>query len=80
MWGRRWTYIDNLEPLFEELVRLIGEMVLYSVLRCLVGLVDVDSLSWSAELRGSIAGIGGGAADGVVEDEDAVCAGAGWGC
>lgn len=81
MGGReRWTYIDDLESLLEKLVRLVGEVVLNAVLGGLVRLVYVDSLPWAAELGRSIAGIRGGAADGVVEDEDAVCSRAGSGC
>lgn len=74
-WVQR-TYIDDLESFLEKLVGLVGEMILDAILGGLVGLVYVDSLSWAAELGGSIAGIGGGAADGVVEYEDAGCAGA----
>jgi hypothetical protein len=72
------TYINNLKPLLEQLIRLLREMILYAILRRLVSLINVNPLPWATELCRPIAGIGRGAADGVVEYENASCAGAGW--
>lgn len=70
------TYIDDLEAFPEKLVSLVGEMVLDSILRRFVGLVYMDPLPRATELGRPIAGISSGAADGVVEDEDAGCSSA----
>jgi hypothetical protein len=51
-------------------------VVLDTVLGGAIGLVDVDSFSWAAELDGSVTDIGGCAADGVVEDENPSCSSA----
>jgi hypothetical protein len=70
---RSETYINNLKPLLKKLLRLIWQMILYAVLRRLVSLINMHPLPRPPELCGSIAGIGGGAADGVVKYEDACC-------
>lgn len=70
------AYVDDLETLLEKLVGFIWEVVLDAVLRRAVGLVDVDSFPWPAQLGGPVADVGRCAADCVVEDENAVCASA----
>ena len=82
---REQLYVDDLEPLLQELLGLVGQMVGYPVDGRLVGLVDVDALDGAA-----LVGRGGGrlghwvlgapivrdcrrrgrAPDRVVEDED----------
>lgn len=71
-----WTYVDDLKALLEKLVSLIWEVVLHTVLRGAVGLIDVNSFPWAAELDGSIADVGGCAADCVVKNENASCSSA----
>jgi hypothetical protein len=70
------TYVNDLEALLEKLIGLIWEVVLHTVLGGTVGLVDVDSFPWAAELDGPITDVGGGAADCVVKDENPSCSGA----
>jgi hypothetical protein len=65
-----WTYIDDLKALREKLICLNWEMVPDTVLRGAVGLIYMNSLSWAAELDGSVANVGGCAADCVVKDEN----------
>ncbi len=67
--------VDDLVAAAEESRCQLGQMVLYSLGACFVGLVDVDSLHGTAEcpgvlLGGCETGVVGLAADGVVEDED----------
>jgi hypothetical protein len=71
-----WTYVDDLEALLDKFVGLIGEVVLYAVLGGSVGLVNVNSACWAAELAVYIADVGGRAADCVVEDQNARCSSA----
>jgi hypothetical protein len=71
-----WTYVDDLKALLEQLVGLIWEVVLHTVLRGAVGLVDVYSFPWAAELDGSVTKVGGCTADCVVEDENPSCSSA----
>lgn len=74
------TYVDDLKALLEKRVSLIWEVVLDAVLGGAVGLVDVNSLSWPAELRSSVADVGGCTTDCVIEDENASCSSAGPRC
>jgi hypothetical protein len=73
-WGKggRRRYVDDLDPVLEELLGLVGEVVGYAAERGFVGLVDVNALDGAAEGWA----VGGAAvfllaADGMVEDEDA---------
>jgi hypothetical protein len=69
--------VDDLVAGFEELVCFRGKVVWDAVLGGGVGLVDVHAVHGAAEAGGgSSAGVFGGAADGVVEDEDTRCASA----
>ena len=66
--------VDDLVAGFEERVGFRGEVVRHAVLGGGVGLVDVHAVYGTAEAGGggsASAGICRGAADGVVEDEDA---------
>jgi hypothetical protein len=71
-----WTYIDDLKALLEKLVGLVWEVVLDAVLGGAIGLIDVDSFPWAAELDGPVTDVGGCAADCVVEDENSSCSSA----
>jgi len=71
-----WTYVNDLKALLEKLVSLIREMVLDTVLGCTVGLVDVNSFPWAAELTGSVTDVRGCAADCVIENENPSCSSA----
>lgn len=75
------TYIDDLEPLLQQRLGLVREVVRHAADGGRVGLVDVHALDRAAEgLDGTaVSGVLGLAADGVVEDEDAGGSGAG-GC
>jgi hypothetical protein len=66
------TYVDDLEPLFEKLVGLVGEVVLDAILSALVGLVDMNAFSWAAGYfaRCAVAVVGGCTANRVVENVD----------
>ena len=68
-----WTYVDDLEALLDKFVCLIGEVVLYAVLGGSVGLVNVNSACWAAELAVYIANVGGCSADCVIKDQNARC-------
>lgn len=70
------TYVDDLVALLEKLVGFIREVVLNTVLRGTIGLVDVYPACRAAELASDIADIGGCAANCVVEDENAGCSSA----
>jgi hypothetical protein len=70
------TYVDDLVALLEKLVDFIGEVVLNTVLRGTIGLVDVYPACRAAELAGDVADIEGSAANCVVEDENARCSSA----
>jgi hypothetical protein len=70
------TYVDDLVALLEKLVSFIGEVVLNTVLRGTIGLVDVYPACRAAELAGDVADIGGRTANCVVEDENARCSSA----
>jgi hypothetical protein len=70
------TYVDDLKALLEKLVGLFRKVVLDTVLRGAVGLVNVNSFSWAAELDGPVADVGGCAADCVVKDENPSCSSA----
>lgn len=72
------TYIDNLIPVLQQLVRFVWQVERYPAERCGIRLVNVDTLYGTTQLRGksgSGALVFGLAADGVVKDEDSGCAG-----
>lgn len=52
--AKQQTYINNLKPLLEELIRLLGEMILYAILRRLVSLINMHPLPRATELCRSI--------------------------
>jgi hypothetical protein len=70
------TYVNNLKALLEKFIGLIWEVVLHTILGGTVGLVDVDSFPWAAELDGPVTDVGGCAADCMVKDENPSCSGA----
>jgi hypothetical protein len=70
------TYINDLKAPLEKLVSFVWEVVLDTVLRGFVRLVNVNSFSWAANLGGSIAEVSGCTADCVVKDENANCSSA----
>lgn len=51
------TYVDNLVALLEKLVGFVGEVVLNTVLRGTIGLVDVYPACRAAALAGDVADI-----------------------
>lgn len=62
--------VDDLVSSFQELWGFVGEVVGNAVLRCRVGLINMDALDWTAGLGlGSL--VLGCAADSMVEYEDA---------
>jgi hypothetical protein len=68
-------YVDDLHASLEQFVCFVGEMVRYARQRSCIRLVDVHALNWAAQ--GEPIGIlWRWAADSVVEDKDAGCAGA----
>ncbi len=70
------TYVDDLEALLKKLVGFIREVVPDTILRGDIGLVNVNSACWAAELTGNVADIRGCAANCVVKDENARCSSA----
>lgn len=66
--------IDDLVSSRQQFFGLIGKMMGNSRLRCTVGLVDVDTSDGATEQGCSRRMVGLGAANGVVEDENARCA------
>lgn len=67
------TYVDDLVALLEKLVGFVGEVVLDTVLRGTIGLVDVYPACRAAESASDVADIGGCAANCMVEDQNARC-------
>ena len=63
--------VDDLVAGFEQLISEIGQVMGDAGFGGAVGLVDVDSIDWAAERLRWVAHVFLGAADGVVEDEDA---------
>jgi hypothetical protein len=51
------TYVDNLVAFLEKLVGFVGEVILNTVLRGTIGLVDVYPACRAAELAGDVADI-----------------------
>ena len=78
VYGRRvrGTYVDDLKAFLEELFGFIWEVVPNPVLGGAVGLVNMHSFSWPAELGRSVAAVRGCTTNCVVEDENAGCSSA----
>jgi hypothetical protein len=66
--------VDNLHASSKQFVCFVGKMVRYTRQRSFIGLIDVHALDWAAQVE-SIRILWCWAADCVVEDEDAGCAG-----
>jgi hypothetical protein len=70
---REGTCVDDLEALFQKRFSFFGKMVPNTALRCVVGLVNVNSACRASKLATDVADIGGCAANGVVEDKNSRC-------
>jgi hypothetical protein len=76
---RKGTDVDDLVAVLQKGFGLVGKVVCHAGERRAVGLVDVHATDGAAQGGGGVAGaladVLGLAADSVVEDEDARCAG-----